>query len=501
MLDKNRDRLNVIVILTDDQGYWALGCEGNKEIKTPNLDKLAASGIHFKNFFCVSPVCSPARASLLTGRIPSQHGVHDWIRAGNSVAEPENKSKLIQYLKGQTAYTDILAKHGYICGISGKWHLGDCHYPQKSFTYWKVYARGAGDYYYAPMVKDEKSIHFKSQYITDLITDNALKFLEHQKDTSKPFYLSVHYTAPHSPWERFQHPPEYYDDYYNNCAFQSVPDEPAHSDMRANADFFKSPEKRREKLSGYYAAVTAMDANVGRIINWLDNNNLRENTLIFFTSDNGMNMGHHGICGKGNGTYPMNMFDTSVKVPAIISHPGSIPAGIECKELFSHYDFMPTLLDYLNLANPEANKLPGRSFVELLKTGKTAGRENVIVYDEYGPVRMIRNKEWKYVHVYINDTYQLYDLRNDMEEKNNLYSKLEYKEIVDDMRRQMDNWFNKYTITEMDGKVKPVTGMGQLDLTTVKQKGDIPFAQKEMKSWHKKEDFDYLNKVFYKGRR
>jgi len=195
------------------------------------------------------------------------------------------------------------------------------------------------------------------------------------------------------------------------------------------------------------------------------------------------------------------MFDTSVKVPAIISHPGSIPAGIECKELFSHYDFMPTLLDYLNLANPEANKLPGRSFVELLKTGKTAGRENVIVYDEYGPVRMIRNKEWKYVHVYINDTYQLYDLRNDMEEKNNLYSKLEYKEIVDDMRRQMDNWFNKYTITEMDGKVKPVTGMGQLDLTTVKQKGDIPFAQKEMKSWHKKEDFDYLNKVFYKGRR
>ena len=109
---------NIVFILSDDQGAWAMGCSGNEEIITPNLDRLAAEGMRFENFFCESPVCSPARASLLTGRIPSQHGVHDWIRDDNK------KQEDIEYLAGQTAYTDILAQEGYVCGLSGKWHLG-----------------------------------------------------------------------------------------------------------------------------------------------------------------------------------------------------------------------------------------------------------------------------------------------------------------------------------------------------------------------------------------
>ena len=115
--DRTASPVNVIFILTDDQGIWAAGCYGNPEIRTPHIDRLAATGVRFDNFFCTSPVCSPSRATLLTGRIPSRHGVHDWIRDGN--VPPDG----VPYLEGQTAYTDVLAQHGYACGLSGKWHL------------------------------------------------------------------------------------------------------------------------------------------------------------------------------------------------------------------------------------------------------------------------------------------------------------------------------------------------------------------------------------------
>ena len=123
-------RPNVIVILSDDQGPWAAGCYGNPEIRTPNIDRLAATRMRFDRFFVATPVCSPSRATLLTGRIPSQHGVHDWLRGGN--VDPG----AIRYLEGEVAYTDVLARHGYTCGLSGKWHLGDSLHPQHAFTDW-----------------------------------------------------------------------------------------------------------------------------------------------------------------------------------------------------------------------------------------------------------------------------------------------------------------------------------------------------------------------------
>ena len=114
---------NLLFILSDDQGAWAMGCAGNEEVRTPHLDRLAATGIRFTNFFCASPVCSPARASILTGQIPSQHGVQDFLRAGNSV-ELEQDGLEIEYLAGRRSYVEALAAAGYDCGLSGKWHLG-----------------------------------------------------------------------------------------------------------------------------------------------------------------------------------------------------------------------------------------------------------------------------------------------------------------------------------------------------------------------------------------
>ena len=456
------DRPNVIVILTDDQGPWALGCCGNHELQTPHIDRLASEGVRFENWCCVSPVCSAARASLITGRLPSQHGVHDWIRGGNSTQQPGPNGELIRYLDGQTTYVDCLAEAGYSCGLSGKWHLGDSHHPQHGFSYWFAHAHGGGMYIKWPRV-DGMELVTETEYVTYRTTEQALAFLE-QQDGSAPFYLSVHYTAPHSPWDRAQHPAELFDPYYDDCPFESVPDEPPHPQINNRTDFFTSPERRREKLAGYFAAISGVDRGVGEILAWLEAHGQRENTLILYTSDNGMNMGHHGICGKGNGTYPVNMFDTSVKVPAIISRPGCVPEGLVAQELYAHYDWFPTLLDYLDLPIPETEKLPGSSFAGFLQGTEEPEREPVMVFDEYGATRMIRTKTAKLVHRHPLGFHEYYDLVDDPGERKNVYCDFENHDQIVRLREQLTAWFDRYVKPRFDGNTLEVSGRGQADL-------------------------------------
>ena len=493
-MNGNPTRPNILFVLVDDLGYWGMGCAGNPEIRTPNLDRIAEEGIRFGSFFCTSPVCSPARASILTGRIPSQHGVHDWIRAGNSRDEKERGGVLIEYLSGQVGYTDVLAQHGYVCGISGKWHLGDSHHPQKSFSFWEVHAKGGGTYYGAPMIRDGE-VQQTPGYVTDVITDNALRFLAGRTGQDAPWYLSVHYTAPHSPWDRENHPDTIYDEYYEHCPFASLPVEPMHPWQMNSAPYGLDEERRRAILSGYFAATIAMDAGVGRILQWLEERGLRENTLLLFMSDNGMNMGHHGIYGKGNGTFPQNMYDTSVKVPALVSQPGCVPQGIVCEEMLSQYDLMPTLLDYLGFDHPALSHLPGQSFAPLLRGEPLSTREAVVVldegrggehavFDEYGPVRMIRTRAWKYVHRYPYGPHELYDLANGPEERHNLIGDDGYRRIVRDLKAGLEEWFVRYVDPRRDGVHEAVTGKGQLGLAGPAGKGEQVWA----------DDWSYTNR-------
>lgn len=478
MSGSQRNPPNIVFILSDDQGAWAMGCAGNPEIQTPNLDRLAQTGMRFENFFCASPVCSPARATLLTGRIPSQHGIHDWLAAGNTVAayEPARNGELIEYLKGLTAYTDFLGEAGYHCGISGKWHLGDSHHAQKGFEYWAVHAKGGGPYFNAPMIRNGE-IYQEPAYITDAITDNALRWLAARQPDGQPFYLSVHYTAPHSPWSRENHPPDLYDAYCTDCPFESVPDGLTPPDWVRHVSIpVKTPEQRRAYLSGYYAAVTAMDRSIGRLIDWLEANGLRDDTLIVFTSDNGMNMGHHGVFGKGNATFPLNMFEESVKVPFIASHPGCIARGTVCDHLASQYDVMPTLLDYVGIDNPRADRLPGTSFAGTLRGANQGGNRHVVVFDEYGPVRMIRNRAWKYIHRYRHGPNELYDLCSDPAEERNLAGKSDVHAIERQLREQMRKWFSQYADPQRNGQKQAVTGTGQLGLCGVDADAPQAFA-------------------------
>jgi len=442
---------NVVFVLTDDQGVWAAGCYGNPEIGTPNLDRLAATGIRFENFFVATPVCSPSRATLLTGRIPSQHGVHDWIKGGNVGPDA------IRYLEGELTYTDIMARHGWTCGISGKWHLGDSQIPQHGFTDWFVHQSGGGPYNNAPMVRRGQLVN-EPGYITDAITDEALRYLDRYSDDGCPFYLSVHYTAPHHPWTGH---PQHIVDSYDGCPFESCPQEPKHPWARSITDEHMG---NRESLKGYFAAVTAMDQNVGRILDRIEELGLREDTLIVFMSDNGYSCGHHGFWGKGNGTNPRNMYENSIKVPAIFSHPGRIPQNRVEEAMVSAYDFMPTLLEYVDLPIPGDRNLPGRSFLPLLMGKPQEGRECVVIYDEYGPVRMVRTKEWKYVYRHGYGPHELFNLPDDPDERKNLAEKDEYGDKIGELKTMMDEWFARYVDPGRDGLVQDGTATGQSKL-------------------------------------
>ena len=259
------NRPNIVFILSDDQGAWAMHCAGTSELETPNLDRIAAEGVRFDNFFCASPVCSPARASILTGTIPSRHGVHDWLRSGNVDAEryaeagKENpygnyadEDEPIQYLMGQPTYTDLLRERGYSLALSGKWHLGDSVHPQHGFTRWFTIGKGGCFYYHPDIVEDEKITVRHGEYVTDLITDRALDFLDELAGEENPFYLSVHYTAPHSPWGAEHHPRRLIEK-YDKCTFDEIPDLPDHPDSTVSDrkyDLIHGTPRRHDNLRG-----------------------------------------------------------------------------------------------------------------------------------------------------------------------------------------------------------------------------------------------------------
>lgn len=484
------NRPNIVFILSDDHGNWAMNCAGNEELITPNLNRLSASGMQFDHFFCTSPVCSPARLSIFTGKIPSQHGVIDWLAKGHCdfsqldgdlrehFAEETppweyrwpkdqlNGDRGIRYLDGHRTFTELLAENGYTCGISGKWHMGDAGTPQAGFTWWRTLAMGGDNYKYPVVLKDGTFTLLKDQYVTRYITENALEFLDAQKDAESPFYLSVHYTAPHAPWGKEQHESDVYER-YDSCAFTSVPNEPVHPWGGIYGNYASEEERltaRRNNLQGYFAAITSMDECIGQILDKLDEMGIRENTLVIFTGDNGMCMGHHGVFGKGNITLPMNMFEESVQVPFLISHPGHIPQGRHETEMFSHYDLFRTITDYVGIPCEFDETMPGMSFAPILRGGNMDGNSRIVITDEYGPVRMIRTKEWKYVHRYLKweGMNELYDLKNDPTEHDNLYGKPGYEAITEQLKNELFAWYEQYTDPRYDASTVQCNGFGQL---------------------------------------
>lgn len=448
-------RPNFVVVMTDDQGAWARG-RTIPELITPALDELGRTGREFTNFFCASPVCSPARASMLTGRMPSAHGVHDWLRGDDLGVNTEG----VRYLEPFDTFPGLLAGAGYQCAHSGKWHLGDARVPAPGFTRWFSHLLGGGPYYGAP-VSDQGELRAEPGYITDAITDHADKFLRELAAGPGPFFLQVNYTAPHTPWGPEHHPARLRD-LYADCGFQSFPRDPAHPWFNWGhvelADAMRDP---RQALVGFCAALTGVDQGLAQLIATLDEVGVRRETYVVFLSDNGFSCGHHGIWGKGNGTWPLNMWEESIRVPFVVNRPGTVAPGMD-DTLTSATELFATLLDLAGVPAPDDPLRSGSSFADrLLVTGSRVPDDPaVVVCDEYGGTRMIRTGRHKYVRRAAGPD-ELYDLLDDSGEKRSLADDPGHAATLVTLRARLDAWFQPHSQQPYDAFHRPVSGEGQ----------------------------------------
>lgn len=399
-------RPNVIFVLTDDQGASALGSYGCSDFYTPNLDRLASEGARFTNSYVATPVCSPARMTFMTGKLPSAHGVQGVILGSESWG-PQRK----RFLDAHLTYSQVLANNGYVLGMCGKWHMGDEETSQAGFRYWCTRAENGGGYRNPTIFKNGRRVKVDG-FSEDSFTDAGLEFIDANKD--RPFFLYLPYQAPHASYayqpEQYRQP--YYDRKFSSFCFPQVPKHPQRRRQ------FERHHGNRDSMIGYAALITAVDYNVGRIVHRLEDLGLRENTLIIFCSDNGWNAGHHGVWGKGNATIPFNMYDGSIRVPLIWNHPGKIRQGQVLDQMVSSYDLFPTLLDYLGLNATADRQRVGRSYVPLLLGQSSAWREDL--FFEYCYTRAIRNRKWKYVQRADDWWDELFDLENDPDETVNV---------------------------------------------------------------------------------
>ncbi len=434
-------RPNILFIVTDDQAEWAMSCSGHPDAKTPNMDRIAREGVRLTNCFTPTPVCSPSRVAILASRYGTEVGILDWL---NPNKEPERG------LDPKTpAWPRLLAAAGYRTGLIGKWHLGlkdEFHPSVFGYQYFMGF-RGGGNSPRNPQLEVDGQVRKVEGFGVDLLTDDALKFL--QREPGKPFALSLHFREPHAPYAPAP-------DTEQRAFAELDPQVP-------NPDFPKLDTARVKKLTReYLTSVAAVDRNVGRLLDELDRLKLSDNTLVIFTSDHGYNIGHHGILHKGNAAWILtenppgtknvpapqrpNLFDTSLRVPAVIRWPKRIPAGRVVSRTVTHLDWFPTLLEATGVALPEGTMLRGRSVLNLLRSEGSFER-NDDLYSEYSvqhtmraDMRSYRTSEWKLKRDFLNpDRDELYDLRNDPGETRNLAtSELEgVRTAVTDLNRRI----------------------------------------------------------------
>lgn len=433
---------NILMIMSDDHGQWAAGCYGNREIRTPALDHLAATGVRMQNAFTPTPVCSPARASFWTGLLPSQHGIHDFLKT----VDPEIAAR--DWLRGQTTLAHLLHDAGYCTGLVGKWHIGLDDQHQPGFDDWFSIGMaiprhsGVNEYFWG-----DRRIE-RSGYMTQVLTDEAVRFLRSRGES--PFFLYVGYVATHSPWQGHQ---ERLVSQYRGCEAADIPDGGAWPFGRpALESTLPTRNQPREALAQYYASISGIDEGIGRLLDELEAQGLREKTLVVYTSDHGLNCGHHGIWGKGNSTVPLNMVEESIRVPLIFNQPGLAGARQAPAALVDHCDLFATLLEYAGAALPAGpTRYPGRSFLPELKGAGPISGWKTAQMGEYGNLRMIRTTTHKLVRRYPEGPCELHDLEADPRETVNLFSSPDHQALVEQLTAELEEYFRLHETSEWSG--------------------------------------------------
>ncbi len=453
---EEKRRPNVVFILTDNHGAWTLGCYGNPDIQTPNIDRMAAEGILFNRAFANNAVCSPTRATYLTGLMPSQHGVHNFLRGGRLQTGEEAHNTLEEF----TSLPEVLAANGYSCGLVGKWHLGNNLQPNEGLNdYWITMPHGGTSTFHGAQVIENGEIRKEPEYLTDFWTEHALKFIEQSQGKDQPFFLYLAYNGPYG-LSRYQleSSGNRHAAFYADKDMPSFPRGVIHPWEFNNREYFGNPVSIRR----YGEELSAIDDGVGAIMDKLKELGLDEDTLIVFTADQGWAGGQHGLWGMGDHTRPINALDYSMRIPLIFRQPNSIPGGRKSDLMTSNYDFMPSVLGYLGLKNqmPAEPKSPGRDYSAELKGGKVGEWDNRVFY-EYETLRAVRTEDWKYVERYQDGYDELYHLAEDPEELHNLISDPAAEGKKAELKSAMDAFFKEYSTEKYNlwegGESQPMT--------------------------------------------
>jgi arylsulfatase A-like enzyme len=412
------ERPNIVLIVADDLGDWMLGCYGNKEIHTPNIDRLAATGMRFNNCLCCTPISSAARATLFTGRLPRQTGVVDFITANPTGDPPQGQPAPPASFANEIMISDVLAGEGYNCGYVGEWRLGNDAQAQHGFKTWNIIASGA-----------------------EPVTEKAGQFLE-QQAAGKPFFLTAAYSNPHPPFDSI---PKKYLDMYAGVKFETFGYEPMAKNAVRDKEMFGDFLGNLRKTA---ASTTLLDVQVNLLLEKLRQRGLLDGTIVILTSDTGLLLGQHGVWGRGLASDPVNMYEEAMGVPMIWSWLGRIPPTNSRPELISSYDLFPSLCEAAGAPLPQGRNLCGRSYLPLALNQKLPKKEpwRTTVFGQYRNTEMARDNRYKLV---VRDEGkgpgELYDLTADPREKVNHYANPQFVSVRDRLSADLAVWRKKYS--------------------------------------------------------
>ncbi len=467
-LFSKKSKTNILYIMSDDHAANAISAYGSvfsKIVKTPNIDRIANEGMRLNRVFCTNSICTPSRATILTGQYSHHNGVYT-LRDDLDPNHP-NVAKMLQ-------------KAGYETAIIGKWHL---HTEPQGFDYYNVLP-GQGRYH-NPMLKEKGKPWKKGNaggeeykgYVTDVITDLCIRWLKN-RNTSKPFFLMCHNKAPHGLWEyaerhkdlfkdiEFPEPPSFWDDKSDrseasrkwgrdmlNLAERMSSDKwpTGKLDTKGMTKEQKIKAAYQKYIKDYMRCIVAIDENVGRLLDFLDESGLAENTLVIYTSDQGMFSGEHLYYDK------RWMFEESLQMPFLARLPGEIRAGTVNNDIIINADFAPTFLDYAGVETPKF--MDGRSFRSILQ-GRTPNNWRKAMYYHYWmhvrssavPAHYgIRTERYKLIFFYglplgmkgatpgwvTQPGWELYDLVKDPYELTNVYNNPSYSGIIKELKAEL----------------------------------------------------------------
>jgi arylsulfatase A-like enzyme len=488
------EKPNIVFIFTDDHACQSIGTYGSKINKTPNLDRIANEGAVFLNSFCANSICGPSRACVLTGKHSHKNGFY--TNYGGT-----------KFKSTQFTFPKLLQKSGYQTALFGKWHLNST---PTGFDSWEILP-GQGSYY-NPTFETATGRKKYEGYCTTVTTDMSLNWLE-KRDKKKPFLLMCQHKAPHRTWAPdlkhlnkyadvdIPEPATLFDSYkdrsptlsknamsidkhfyyaYDLKVHQDVPFSskrekklkdyeykrmnPAQKKVwdafykKRNSDFIKSAPKGKDLVrwkyqryvKNYIRCIDSVDENVGRILDYLDKNDLSKNTIVVYSSDQGFYLGEHGWYDK------RWMFEESLKMPFIIRWPGNIKPGTRYDQLIQNIDYAPTFLEAAGIAVPENAEIQGESMVPLFKNPQAKGRDAIYYhYYEHGGEHQVprhegvRDGRYKLINFYSNDGFNLFDLEKDPNEMTDLSKKPEYKQVIGVMKEKLANLRKQYDLPDL----------------------------------------------------